>query len=370
MWFKLRYTARRGRSAVPFTFFRILMCRRGRPFSLGVAADFIALSFPHRPGLRGRLSARGLARLAAYVLAGVADALPLVRLGRTEIADDRRGLAHLLLAVSADHDLRLSLRRDGDPLRRVVLDRVRVPKLQHQLLAAHLGAVPRTLDLEHLGESLRDAFHHVREDRARGAVKGERLLAASDLRDQDLVGLQLHVDAVGEPEFQLSLGSLHVDRLGFALHLHALRDLDRHFSYSRWHGWLLPDAKEVLATEPLVPRFDIGHDAARRRDDRRPHPTPYLGNLVAAQIEAASGLAHALDPLDDASLLGVVLEIDAEKALLLVVDRLVVVDELLLEQEAYELRLHIRGRNVHLLVLRLACVADARQEIRDGIANR
>src|SRR5882672_2471392 len=133
---------------------------------------------------------------------------------------------------------------------------------------------------------------------------------------------------------------------------------------------LLPDAAKVLAAQPFVARFDIGHDAARRGDDGGPHAPLDFGYFVAAQVHAASGLAHALDPLDDASLLGVILEIDAENALLLVVDRLVVVDELLLEEQPHELRLQIRSRNVHLLVLRLACVADARQEIRNGIANR
>src|SRR5437867_8850066 len=143
------------------------MCRRGRPLSLGVAADFIALSqslivsaasfaaslvaslvasfvasFASSPERLGRrLSARGLARLPPHVLADVPDPFSLVRLGRPEIADDRRDLANQLLVVSADHDARLRLRGDRDPLRRVVLDRVRVAQLQYKLLSGHLGAV-------------------------------------------------------------------------------------------------------------------------------------------------------------------------------------------------------------------------------------
>src|SRR6185295_14747982 len=203
-----------------------------------------------------------------------------------------------------------------------------------------------------------------------GAVQRQGLLPAADLGDQDLAGLDLHVHPVRELELHLALRALDVDRLGVPVHLDARRDRDRHFSYSRGHGPLLPDAAEVLATESLVARFDVGHDAAGRGHDGGAHAALHLRNGVPAQVDAASGLAHALDPLDDALLLGVILEIDADQALLLVVDRLVIVDELLLEQQPHQLRLHVRSRNVHLLVLRLAGVADARQEIRDGIANR
>src|SRR6187401_1977156 len=44
MWFKLRYTVRRGRSAEPCTFLRMRRWRRCRPSYRGVALDFIVPS--------------------------------------------------------------------------------------------------------------------------------------------------------------------------------------------------------------------------------------------------------------------------------------------------------------------------------------
>ena len=47
----------------------------------------------------------GLAFLAADMLINILDALALVRLGRTLLADFRRELAHLLLVGTGDNDL-------------------------------------------------------------------------------------------------------------------------------------------------------------------------------------------------------------------------------------------------------------------------
>src|SRR5690606_36904184 len=55
-----------------------------------------------------------LAFLTTDMLAGVTDALALVRLGRTELADDRRDLAHRLLVGARDPDLGLLGGGEGD----------------------------------------------------------------------------------------------------------------------------------------------------------------------------------------------------------------------------------------------------------------
>src|SRR5215212_4247975 len=84
-----RYTERRGLEAVPAT----LRLTRLRRFSLCArfsrTAIFLLLS--------------GLADLAPDLLVAVADALALVRLGRTDHPDLRRRLAHPLLVYPA-HD--------------------------------------------------------------------------------------------------------------------------------------------------------------------------------------------------------------------------------------------------------------------------
>src|SRR6266571_470068 len=63
-----------------------------------------------------------LAFLAEDVFARVFDALALVGLGRPEIADLGRHLAHLLLVDAGDHDLGRARRGDLDAVRDRVAD--------------------------------------------------------------------------------------------------------------------------------------------------------------------------------------------------------------------------------------------------------
>src|SRR5436305_5950489 len=85
-----RKTSRRGRSAVPRILPRTRRWRRRR------ASRTVRLGT--------------LAHLPAHVLALVADALALVRLGRANLANLRGGLADDLLVGALDDDLR----RNGD----------------------------------------------------------------------------------------------------------------------------------------------------------------------------------------------------------------------------------------------------------------
>src|SRR6188768_2552556 len=91
MWLFERNTARRGRSAVPRTFLRTRRCRRCRGSSEGFFFELI------------RTSLARLSGLALDVLAGVPDALALVRLGLADLANVGGHLADLLL-VDAPHD--------------------------------------------------------------------------------------------------------------------------------------------------------------------------------------------------------------------------------------------------------------------------
>src|SRR5690349_1710668 len=144
-----RYTASRGRAAVPVIFDRTRRWRRSRPCSL-VLTD-IAL--------------RSLSDLALDVLVGVADALALVRLGRPPLADLRRGLADALLRDAADDDLGRRRHLEADAVRRLDADRVAEPELHLQVLALHLRAVADALDLQALLEALGDAGDHVGDQR-------------------------------------------------------------------------------------------------------------------------------------------------------------------------------------------------------------
>src|SRR5205809_6296190 len=85
-----RYTARRGRSGLPETFFLTRPCRRSR-----------ATRFASTRMLRGSL--RGLAGLLSYVLPLVPDALALVRRWLAHIPDVRRDPPDQLPVDPPDH---------------------------------------------------------------------------------------------------------------------------------------------------------------------------------------------------------------------------------------------------------------------------
>src|SRR5205807_9155822 len=127
-----------------------------------------------------------LADLPADVLALVADALALVRLGRAHLADLGGRLPDHLLVRALDEDLRRRRHLEGDALARLDRDGVRIADAQLEIRALERGAVAHALDLELLLEALRDALHHVRDERAREPVQRPVLAALGRPRDDDL----------------------------------------------------------------------------------------------------------------------------------------------------------------------------------------
>src|SRR5690348_16209876 len=123
-----RKTTRRGLSAVPCTFARTRRCRRRRAFltvRLGTFPD-----------------------LSAHVLAFVADAFALVRLGRADLADLSGRLADHLLVRALDEDLRRRCHLEADPGARLDRDGMRVPDVELEVGALERSAVADALDLE------------------------------------------------------------------------------------------------------------------------------------------------------------------------------------------------------------------------------
>src|SRR5262245_20132713 len=112
-----------------------------------------------------------LADLSADELALVADALALVRLGRADLADLGRGLAHHLLVDALDDDLRRRRHLELDSLARLDPDRVGEADLKLEVGARERRAVAHALDLEPLFEALGDALDHVGDERARQPVQ-------------------------------------------------------------------------------------------------------------------------------------------------------------------------------------------------------
>src|SRR5262249_34721266 len=156
----------RGRSPVPCTFARTRRWRR------------------RRASLTVRLGT--LAYLPADVLALVADALALVGLGRSHLADLGGRLADHLLVRSLDEDLRRRRHLERDAGARLDRDGMRIADVELEVGPLQRGAVADALDLELLLEALRDALHHVRHQRPRQAVQRAVLPPLSRPRDDDL----------------------------------------------------------------------------------------------------------------------------------------------------------------------------------------
>src|SRR5690348_7164570 len=97
--------------------------------------------------LRGR--ADGLAGLPTDLLLGVLDALALIGLGRTKLADLRGGLAEHLPVGALQGDDRLLVDLRLHTLREVEHDRMRVPERELKDVALGFGTVPDAVDLEH-----------------------------------------------------------------------------------------------------------------------------------------------------------------------------------------------------------------------------
>src|SRR5690348_17717491 len=165
-----RKTTRRGRSAVPCTLARTRRWRR------------------RRASLTVRLGT--LADLPADVLALVADALALVRLGRAHLADLGGRLADHLLVGSLDEHLRRRRHLEGDAGAGLDRDRVRVADAELEVGALERGAVADALDLELLLEALGDPLDHVRHERPGEPVQRPVRPALGLQRDEDpAVGL-------------------------------------------------------------------------------------------------------------------------------------------------------------------------------------
>src|SRR5438045_5797810 len=137
MWLRLRNTARRGRTPEP------VVCKRIRSWRLWRAALRLATATGISCSLVLLLAAdlAGLAGLAADLLAGVAHALALVRLGLARRANLRGDLADELLVDAHDREADGVLELEADARRWIDLDRVAVPEVEGELSPAQRGPV-------------------------------------------------------------------------------------------------------------------------------------------------------------------------------------------------------------------------------------
>src|SRR5713101_2429553 len=113
--------------------------------------------FPQLQRAAGGTGSCSFTYFASHVLACVADAFALVRLGRTHLPYLGRDLADLLLVDALDDDLRRDRHLEGDPLRRLHHDGMGEADVQPEIGALQRRAIADALQLEALLESLRDA---------------------------------------------------------------------------------------------------------------------------------------------------------------------------------------------------------------------
>src|SRR5258706_2039094 len=106
-----------------------------------------------------------VASLLLQALAGDANALWLVRIGRTQRANVRSYLAYLAFIRSADHDVGLLVHRDLNAFGNLELDGVRLAEREGDRFTFELGAVTDAHDVEILLEALRNTVNRIRDER-------------------------------------------------------------------------------------------------------------------------------------------------------------------------------------------------------------
>src|SRR4051794_4311072 len=89
----------------------------------------------------------------------------------------------------------------------------------------------------------------------------------------------------------------------------------------------LVQAAEQLSADAEPARVTTGHHAPRGAEDIDPQAPENARDVVAADVDAAAGLRHALDAVDDLLVVRPVLQVDADGAVGALADHLVVRDE-------------------------------------------
>src|SRR5829696_8415347 len=134
----------------------------------------------------------------------------------------------------------------------------------------------------------------------------------------------------------------------------------------------LPDLGDDLAADARLACVVAGHHAVRRGQDRGAHAAEHLRDVPGVDVGPLARARYAPDPGDHRRAVVGVLEVDddplagrAGAAL----DRLEGLDVALLAQDPGELLLELRRRDLDRLVRGHDAVADARQEVGDGVGH-
>src|SRR3972149_2019321 len=124
-----------------------------------------------------------------------------------------------------------------------------------------------------------------------------------------------------------------------------------------------PHVGEDFAADLLLACVPAGDDAPRRRHERHTHPAQDRRDVILRHVHAAPGRRDPHQTRDDLLVARPVLEADAQRPLLRVLEHPEVLDEALVLQDLGDPHLATRRRDVHLLVLRTARVAAPRPPV-------
>src|SRR5215210_4442214 len=132
---------------------------------------------------------------------------------------------------------------------------------------------------------------------------------------------------------------------------------------------LVDEAKDFAADAPAT-GVVVGQDPLGGRKYRHPEPVEHAGDVRLLAVDPASGAAHPPEASDAAAAVGAVLQGYDEASLHPAPTLRDVLDVAFLRKDTGDLRLHLRVRYLHRLLLHQVRVADARQEIRYRISDR
>src|SRR5690606_37385552 len=132
----------------------------------------------------------------------------------------------------------------------------------------------------------------------------------------------------------------------------------------------LPNVANHFAADAGFASFLVAHHALRRRQDGNAKATQHTGHLVPLRVDPQARAADPPDPRDDPLLVGGVLQENPKRRLRLVfIHELVIADKPFLLEDAGQLDLKPRGRDVHRLMEHRRRIANPRQHIGDGIRH-
>jgi hypothetical protein len=133
----------------------------------------------------------------------------------------------------------------------------------------------------------------------------------------------------------------------------------------------LPDVTEDLAADILFPRFSIGHDAFRSRDDGDADPAENPGDIFGGGVNTQTWLTNPLESINQGlAIFAFVFEGEDEMGFNSLAHFLEVLDEAFFFEHPGDTPRDAGRGDLGCGMAYRAGVADTSQHIRDGIVSR